>query len=303
MKALRPRTRARGAVSNRPAWRSAAAALAAAASLLASSLTPALAPSRATAAPSVCAQHYPSDRRVVSECRRLARGQTLERAFGAQWQDVARFNRIDRRHAAPGTSIRVPVDLGSIVNFAPLPSRFAPAEPYPKFILIDLSEQFLGAYEHGRLVFSAPVTSGTAIHPTPTGHFRVNAAHRSHESNMYTVEDMGIPYPMHYALRFFTNRSGEMFWIHGRDLPGYPASHGCVGLADEEMQLDYYGDPVNPILDDARRLYEWALGPTADDGSLHLIAAGPPVWVVGSSAEENPVSTWEAPASGTSGGD
>ncbi len=26
------------------------------------------------------------------------------------------------------------------------------------------------------------------------------------------------------------------FWIHGCDLPGYPASHGCVGLYDEEMQ-------------------------------------------------------------------
>ena len=45
---------------------------------------------------------------------------------------------------------------------------------------------------------------------------------------------------MHYGLRFFIDKSVDTwpsYWIHGRDLPGYPASHGCIGLYDEEMQL------------------------------------------------------------------
>ncbi len=85
---------------------------------------------------------------------------------------------------------------------------------------------------------------------------------------------------MPYALRFHV-REGSAFWIHGRDLPGYPASHGCVGLADEAMQRKHYGYPARPVLDDARRLYEWVLGPLPDDGTLQVLPEGPPVLIVG----------------------
>ena len=56
-----------------------------------------------------------------------------------------------------------------------------------------------------------------------------------------------------------------------RDLPGYPASHGCVGLYDEEMQVEYYAahdrkvnkqyyHPLDkPYLQGAQRLYEWVV--------------------------------------------
>ena len=44
--------------------------------------------------------------------------------------------------------------------------------------------------------------------------------------------------------------------IHGRDLPGYPASHGCIGLYDEPMQKEQYGVPGDPELNDAKRRFE-----------------------------------------------
>jgi hypothetical protein len=72
---------------------------------------------------------------------------------------------------------------------------------------------------------------------------------------------------MHYGLRFLTTRSGVTYWIHGRDMPGYPASHGCIGLYDEEMQREVYRSPKDPRLDDARRLYEWAIGEVVDTGT------------------------------------
>ncbi len=86
---------------------------------------------------------------------------------------------------------------------------------------------------------------------------------------------------MHYGLRFFVNRRGVDFWIHGRDVPGFPASHGCVGLYDEEMQQKYYKFPRQPQLQDSRTLYEWAIGPREDRGEFTRLKNGPRVRIIG----------------------
>ena len=227
-----------------------------------------------------CDLRYPSDVTVPWECRRIGKGETLESLFGERWQDVARFNRMDRRHAYPGMRIRVPTPLIALEGFMPMPARYEAAASEAKFLLIDVSEQFAGAYEHGSLVFSAPVATGRRSNPTPTGEFLVTAFDRTHRSSLYKVEGTNRPYPMHYGLRFLTTRSGVTYWIHGRDMPGYPASHGCIGLSDEEMQNDVYRSPKDPQLADARRLYEWVIGDTADPGTKQEIA-GPRVLIIG----------------------
>lgn len=231
--------------------------------------------------PSLCKIHHPSDAGVEWECRRVKAGETLEGLFGDRWRDVARFNRIDRRHAFPGVSLKVPKHLEAVKDFTPMPPVYAPAATEAKFLLVDLSEQFLGAYEYGRLVFSAPIATGEKGDETPTGGFRITAIHRRHQSSLYVVEKTDIPYPMNYALRFHIDKRGVAFWIHGRDLPGYPASHGCIGLYDEPMQKTYYGYPRDPVLDDARTLYEWVIAPHPDDGRFHALKEGPRVLIVG----------------------
>lgn len=233
---------------------------------------------------SPCDLHYPSDARLEWTCHRLRAGETLDKLFPEHWQDVARFNRIDRRHAYAGVRIRIPARIQEIADFTPLSAHLAEADNEAKFVLIDLSEQFLGAYEYGRLVFSAPVTSGEAEgsgNLTPTGRFTISAAQRLRESTLYTIEGTDIPYPMTYALRFHVTRRGVIYWIHGRDVPGYPASHGCVGLYDEEMQKQYYGIPRNPVLDDARKLYTWVLGPQRENAASLMLLDGPPLLIVG----------------------
>jgi len=222
---------------------------------------------RCARAATPCDLRYPSDAAVAWECRKIAKGETLESVFGDRWPDVARFNRIDRRHAYPGMKIRVPASLASIEGFTPMPGHYAAAANDAKLLLLDVSEQFIGAYEHGNLVFSAPVATGRHSNPTPTGEFQVTAFDRRHRSSLYNVEGTSRPYPMHYGLRFLTTRSGVTYWIHGRDMPGYPASHGCIGLYDEEMQREVYRSPKDPQLDDARRLYEWAIGEVVDTGT------------------------------------
>ena len=237
---------------------------------------------------SPCQVLHPSDRQIEWTCHRIANGETLEHLFGDGWVDVARFNRIDRRHVHAGLEIKAPVSLHLIKHFTPLPSRHPPAEAHARFVLIDLSEQFLGAYEYGQLMFSSPVTTGNKDNDTPTGGFRISAAEAMRRSTLYTIEGTNIPYPMTYALRFHINRDGVGFWIHGRDLPGTPASHGCVGLYDEEMQKKYYGVPRHPRLDDARRLFEWVIGATNHDAGTIPVNDGPILLIIGTTPMGHP---------------
>lgn len=231
----------------------------------------------------LCSVVHPGDRDVAWDCRRMKKGETAEKLFGDRWLDVLRFNRIDRRHLTSGVSIKVPRNLEDIADYSPLPESYPMAAKEDRFILVDLSEQFLGAYEHGEMVFSFPIASGNRKNRTPIGDFRVDAFSRRHQSSLYRIEKTQISYPMHYGLRFFVNRHGIDFWLHGRDLPGFPASHGCVGLYDEEMQRKYYNSPRQPRLQDSRTLYEWAIAPGEDSGKFTRLRNGPRVRIIGQS--------------------
>lgn len=228
-----------------------------------------------------CKVRYPSDDLVEWDCVMIKKGQTIESLFNDSWIDVARFNRIDRRHSYPGRYIKVPKNLQDIKNYTPMPDHYPDAQDEAKFILIDLSEEFLGAYEYGKLVFSTPVATGEKGKETPDGEFRVTAFDRNHVSSKYTIEKTDILYPMHYGLRFYISKDWVSFWIHGRDIPGKPASHGCIGLYDEEMQKEYYGYPKDPVLQDARTLFEWVLGDTPDNGGFTPLKDGPRVRIIG----------------------
>jgi hypothetical protein len=137
---------------------------------------------------------------------------------------------MDRRHAHPGMKIRVPIPLEALDRFEPMPRRYEASSSESKFLLIDLSEQFVGAYDLGSLVFDAPVATGRRTHPTPSGEFRITAFHRFHRSSLYTVEGTSRPYPMYYGLRFLTTLAGVTYWIHGRT---YSSSERCPHRAGD----------------------------------------------------------------------
>lgn len=212
---------------------------------------------------------------------------TLESLFGEDWPVVARFNRIDRRHVYPGMTIKVPDDIAAAKSYTPLPAEYLPAKPHDKYILLDLTEQWIGAYENGKLKFSGPAATGAKGHETPVGVYRIDARDRNHTSSLYQTEDGSAQYPMDNAMRFHIGPDNVSYWIHARDLPGKPASHGCVGLFDEGMQNRVYGIPTNPVLIDSQKLYAWAVVEDypPDSGSLELVEDGPVVEVRGA----NPV--------------
>lgn len=231
---------------------------------------------------SLCDIHYPTDYLYEWDCVKLTDRDTPYKIFGKLWQDGLRFNRMDRRHFIAGMSIKVPKRVEDIREFNPMAPFYYEAEKEPQLILIDQNEMYLGAYEFGNLVFSAPVAVGVEEYRLQNGTYRIDLVDPLHESSLYPVEGTELPYPMHYGLRFHVDKRLDgwtSYWIHGRDLPGYPASHGCIGLYDEEMQSQYYGEPAKPLFMDAKKLYQWVVG-YRDTGTLQRFR-GPVVIIMG----------------------
>ena len=227
---------------------------------------------------------YPSLKEIKWHAHFIRPHETLESLFGDDWIWVARFNRIDRRHVYPGMTIKVPDAMEDIREYTPLPLRYDPARRHDKYILVDVTEQWLGAYEYGKLVFSAPAATGKAGYETPVGIFRVDARHLTHTSSLYRTPDDEGQYPMDNALRFHFGSDNTSYWMHARDLPGRPASHGCIGLYDEKMQNRVFGTPSRPVLLDSHKLYKWAAGEDVygeDYGELDELEGGPVVEVRG----------------------
>ena len=233
---------------------------------------------------------YPSQAAIEWTPKFILPQDNLEKLFGPDWVHVARFNRVDRRHVYPGMTIKVPKNMEQARDYSPLPSLYEPAKRYEKYILISLTEQWLGAYEYGKLKFSMPAATGMDGHNTPTGLFQVDARDENHTSSLYKTEDQEAQYPMDNAIRFHVGEDNVSYWIHARDLPGKPASHGCVGVFDEAMQNRLYGIPANPVLLDSERLYKWAVGEYVydeddsgdvddtgeEDGSVEVVCTGGP---------------------------
>ena len=87
-------------------------------------------------------------------------------------------------------------------------------------IVVSLADQRLYAYRDQQLVAWSNVSSGKPGHETPTGVFTVSEKDVDHHSNLYDNA------PMPYFMRLTDGGVG----LHAGQLPGYPASHGCVRL-------------------------------------------------------------------------
>ena len=85
----------------------------------------------------------------------------------------------------------------------------------------------LALYSNGNLVARSPVSTGTPDFPTPTGVFSIIQRNKDHRSNIYG----GAPMPFMQRLTW----SGVA--LHQGNLPGRPASHGCIRLPGDFAQF------------------------------------------------------------------
>jgi len=93
----------------------------------------------------------------------------------------------------------------------------------PLLLIISIADQRISLYDNGALIARSSVSTGVKAHPTPLGVFSVISKNKWHRSNIYS----GAPMPYMQRITW----SGIA--LHAGDLPGYPASHGCIRLTHD----------------------------------------------------------------------
>lgn len=124
---------------------------------------------------------------------------------------------------------------------APVSQEVVPPPPDPAALAraekrqldIRLASQRFQYFEDDQLVWSGPISAGTADHPTPKGSYQVQSKNINKRSGSYT-NSFDQPTPMPYSLQF----TGPYF-VHEGYVTGRPESHGCVRLRHEEAKFVY----------------------------------------------------------------
>jgi hypothetical protein len=108
----------------------------------------------------------------------------------------------------------------------------------PLLLTIDLTAQRAMVYRDGVLIAASAISTGSMGRETPTGVFTILEKKVMHRSTTY--DDAPMPYMQRLTSKGIA--------IHAGDLPGYPASHGCIRLPNEFAKQLYgvteIGTPV-----------------------------------------------------------
>ncbi|UZK70554.1 L,D-transpeptidase family protein [Sphingomonas sp. S1-29] len=108
-------------------------------------------------------------------------------------------------------------------------------------IVISLPSQLAYVYRGGKLVGISTVSTGKPGKDTPVGAFTILQKKVFHRSNLYS--DAPMP--------FMQRLTWTGIALHAGDLPGYPASHGCIrfpaDFAERLFDLTRMGGKVRVI--------------------------------------------------------
>lgn len=191
---------------------------------------------------------------------------SFKRRFSPLHQEfIFALNRMDPQRLSIGDKLIIPDTLTeNFLNYSPFPESFEMLEFIPKAILISRRIQGFALYENGKLLRWGPVSSGKKSTPTPAGLFYGNFKHKRKIS---TVNSSWImPY-------YFNIMNYEGIGVHQYALPGYPASHACVRLRNN----------------DALAIYNWADQWQLDQSGQEVKRNGTPFMIFGDYDFERPV--------------
>jgi lipoprotein-anchoring transpeptidase ErfK/SrfK len=107
-----------------------------------------------------------------------------------------------------------------------------------RHIEVRLSEQKATLFDSaGNELFTTKVSTGRRGFATPTGEFVITDKNRDWTSTIY-----------HASMPYFQRLSCSDFGLHQGNVPGYPASHGCIrvppGNAAKLFSMTETGDRV-----------------------------------------------------------
>jgi len=108
----------------------------------------------------------------------------------------------------------------------------------PVAIIVSIPDQLVHVYRGGVRIGLSTCSTGKTGHSTPTGVFTILQKDKNHHSSTYN----NAPMPNMNRLTW----SGVA--LHAGNLPGYPASHGCVRLplkfSEKLFTVTHVGTPV-----------------------------------------------------------
>jgi lipoprotein-anchoring transpeptidase ErfK/SrfK len=93
-------------------------------------------------------------------------------------------------------------------------------------VVVSISKQRVYLMVDNDVAIDSPISSGRHGKATPTGSYTVSEKDKNHVSTIY-----------HCPMKYFLRLSGMSFGLHVGQLPGYPASHGCVRLPEQVAKL------------------------------------------------------------------
>src|SRR5215210_6712663 len=97
------------------------------------------------------------------------------------------------------------------------------AKSGPVLVYVDLGRQRATVYRNGVRIGVSTISSGKDGYDTPTGVFTILEKDKDHRSRTY--DDAPMPYQQRLTWKGVA--------MHAGNLPGFPASHGCVRLPME----------------------------------------------------------------------
>jgi lipoprotein-anchoring transpeptidase ErfK/SrfK len=155
----------------------------------------------------------------------------IARQYGVSWVTLAQVNNIRNANliyagqvlTIPNATLQPPADYGVAPN-TPNPNRW---------ILVELSQQRLTAYENGVAIRSISVSTGLPGTPTVIGDFNIYTKLPEQAMSGPGYYLPGVPYVMYFYRGYAIHGT---YWHNNF---GQPMSHGCVNLPTAEAEWLY----------------------------------------------------------------
>jgi lipoprotein-anchoring transpeptidase ErfK/SrfK len=170
---------------------------------------------------------------------------------------ILALNRLDRANIGNADTLVVPAKIEEdFLRYSPFPGHVTTLENVKKFVFFSYPIQAFGVYEYGNLIKWGPTSMGKKSTPTKKG---LMFANWKKEVAISTVSD-------EWKLRWNVNVANfDGIGWHQYAMPGYPASHSCLRMLEE----------------DAKWMYTWVDTWILNKGGATTRAKGTPLIVYG----------------------
>lgn len=144
---------------------------------------------------------------------------------------IAAINRVDANIFLRPDSLVIPKDLSHPFNYYfPFPQQLPALQSINKILIFSYPTETFAAYKNGVLELTGPTSMGKSKTRTPRGLFFTNW--KSKEAISTSNEEWILKWNFNVS-----NRMGVGF--HQYQLPGYPASHSCMRMREQDAKFLY----------------------------------------------------------------